>query len=77
MHAFKHMYTQNNAFLSTDDFAETVGIERIIEALKAHMWSNMVMKGISYRMFERNPISTLDDLFSCIANVTWSAVAQW
>ncbi|KAI0238678.1 hypothetical protein LSAT2_010562 [Lamellibrachia satsuma] len=27
-----------------DDFPETVGIERIIEALEAHMWPNMVMK---------------------------------
>ena len=30
----------------TDDFPETVGIERIIEALEAHLWPNMVMKGM-------------------------------
>lgn len=35
-----------NLFLWTDDFPETVGVERIIEALEAHMWPNMVMKGM-------------------------------
>ena len=33
-------------FLLTDDFPETVGTERIIEALEAHLWPNMVMKGM-------------------------------
>ena len=30
-----------------DDFKETVGVMRIIEALRCHSWPNMVMKGKS------------------------------
>jgi len=28
-----------------DDFKETVGIPRIIEALSCHSWPNLIMKG--------------------------------
>lgn len=28
-----------------DDFPESVGIKRVIQALGAHLWPNMVLKG--------------------------------
>ena len=28
-----------------DDFQESVGVERLIQALHSHTWSNLVMKG--------------------------------
>lgn len=31
-------------FLFSDDFPETVGVARIIQALHAHTWPNLVMK---------------------------------
>jgi len=35
----------NLLVLVADDFKETVGIERITEALSCHSWPNLIMKG--------------------------------
>lgn len=32
-------------WINTDEFQETTGIKRIIQALHSHMWPNMVLKG--------------------------------
>lgn len=37
--------------LFPDDFEETTGIKRIIQALHAHTWSNLEMKGIKYSLY--------------------------
>jgi len=34
-----------------DDFPESTGIKRVIQALHAHMWPNLILKGNS----KRNP----------------------
>ena len=32
-------------WINTDEFQETTGIKRIVQALHSHMWPNMVLKG--------------------------------
>ena len=34
-----------------DQFKETTGVRRIIEALSCHSWSNMIMKGLDWIYF--------------------------
>lgn len=47
-----HVYIENyllNVYIilwiNTDEFQETTGIQRIVQALHSHMWPNMVLKG--------------------------------
>lgn len=47
--------------LFIDDFEETTGIRRIIQALHAHTWSNLEMKGIKYSLYSNKLF-----VFSCL-----------
>lgn len=41
---FVELYSANNTLEQEDEFKEKTGVDRIIEALQSHTWSNLVMK---------------------------------
>lgn len=41
---FVELYPSDNTIDEQDDFKEKTGVERIIEALQAHTWSNLIMR---------------------------------
>lgn len=73
---FVELYPSDNSLDGEDDFKEKTGVERIIEALHSHTWSNLIMKsknnskqhlnfceGVSSNFLE-TPSSVLTDPFA-------------
>ncbi|GAB6028358.1 hypothetical protein CHUAL_002526 [Chamberlinius hualienensis] len=62
---------------SDDDFAETTGMDRVIQALHAHMWSNLIMKEKPVRFhsnLENEALTLGDD--TMVSSIQSSACCQ-